>query len=101
MYIVAVNIQVKPEHVDAFLAATLDNARNTRTEPGNIRFDVIQNEDDPTRFMLYEVYTSKDGFLAHQQTPHYLRWRNVAPDMMAQPRTSAKYLPRFFGDGPV
>ena len=98
MYVVCVNIQVKAQHRDAFVQATLDNARHTRTEPGNLRFDVLGAQDDPCRFMLYEVYRSPDDFAAHQQTQHYFRWRNAAGDWMAQPRTSGKYAPLFFGD---
>jgi len=98
MYVVCVNIQVKAQHRDAFVQATLDNARHTRAEPGNLRFDVLGAQDDPCRFMLYEVYRSPDDFAAHQQTQHYFRWRNAAGDWMAQPRTSGKYAPLFFGD---
>jgi (4S)-4-hydroxy-5-phosphonooxypentane-2,3-dione isomerase len=70
MYVVAVTVWVKPEFVAPFIEASLDNARKTRREPANVRWDFLQAEDDPTRFLLYEAYTSKDGFTAHQQTPH-------------------------------
>ena len=83
MYVVAVSIHVKPEHVGAFKAATLDNARNTRKEPANVRFDVLQAEDDPNRFLLYEAYRTKDGIAAHQQTAHYARWKEAVTDWMA------------------
>jgi autoinducer 2-degrading protein len=98
VYVVAVTIFVKPEHLDAFKAATLDNARNTRKEPGNVRFDVLQAEDDPTRFLLYEAYHAKDGFTGHQQTEHYLRWKQAVTDWMAQPRQGVKHSSLFFGD---
>jgi quinol monooxygenase YgiN len=98
MYIVSVTVYVKPEYVDAFKAAILDNARNTRKEPGNIRFDVSQSETDPTQFLLYEVYKEKEDFAKHQQTEHYFRWRDAANPMMAQPRVAAKLVPIFFGD---
>jgi autoinducer 2-degrading protein len=98
MYAVCVTVFVKPEFVERFIGATLENARNTRREPANVRFDVIQAEDDPTRFMLYEVYQSKDGFLAHQQTPHYLAWKASVADWMAQPRQGVKHNAVFFGD---
>jgi autoinducer 2-degrading protein len=98
MYIVSVTVHVKPEHVAAFLDATLDNARNTRREPGNVRFDVSRAEDDPGRFLLYEVYHTKDGFTAHQQTPHYIRWKNTVADWMAQPRQGVRHHSIFFGD---
>ena len=75
MYVVAVTAFVKPQNVQQFIAATLDNARSTRKEPGNLRFDVLQAEEDKSRFMLYEAYKTKDDFAAHQQTPHYLKWK--------------------------
>jgi autoinducer 2-degrading protein len=75
MYVVCVTVFVKSEFVSAFIDATFDNARSTRREPANVRFDVVQAEDDPTQFMLYEVYQSKDAFAGHQQTPHYTAWK--------------------------
>lgn len=99
MYAVAVTVFVKPEFVDAFVEAVLDNAANTRREPGNIRFDVLRAEEDPNRFLLYEVYRKKEDFAAHQQTEHYLRWKNTVADWMAQPRQGVRHVPVFFGDG--
>jgi autoinducer 2-degrading protein len=96
MYVVAVTIWVKPEHVDAFVAATLDNARNTRKEAGNLRFDVLRCEDDPNRFLLYEAYRHKDDFSSHQQTQHYLRWKQTVADFMSQPRQGVKHASIFF-----
>ena len=101
MYVVCVTIFVKPEFNRQFIAATLDNASNTRKEPGNIRFDVIQAEDDPNRFMLYEVYRTKDDFTAHQHTTHYFRWRDAATSWMAQPRVGVRHHAVFFGDATV
>ena len=98
MYVVAVTIFVKPESVPQFLSATLDNARNTRKEPGNLRFDVLQAEEDKSRFLLYEAYKSKDDFTKHQQTEHYLRWKQAAADWMAQPRQGIRHNSIFFGD---
>ena len=98
MYVVAVSVFVKPEHVSGFKEAILDNARNTRKEPGNIRFDVLQDEGDPTRFLLYEVYHQKEDFAAHQQTAHFARWRDKVVDWMAQPRVAFKCMPIFYGD---
>jgi len=98
MYVSAVTIFVKPEAVDRFIAATLDNARNTRKEPGNLRFDVLRAEDDPNRFLLYEVYVVKDDLAKHQQTEHYLRWKNTVADWMAQPRQGVRHFPLFYGD---
>ena len=98
MYVVAVTIHVKPEQVEAFLQATLDNARHTRREPGNVRFDVLQSEDDPNRFLLYEAYNTQSDFTSHQQTEHYLRWKTTVADWMAQPRQGIKHHSLFFGD---
>ncbi len=98
MYVVCVNIFVKSEFVKQFVEATFDNASNTRTEAGNVRFDVLQAEEDPTRFMLYEAYHTKDDFVKHQQTAHYAKWKATVADWMAQPRQAAKYAPVFWGD---
>jgi autoinducer 2-degrading protein len=98
MYVACVNVFVKPEFVEPFKAAILDNASNTRKEPGNIRFDVCQGDEDPTRFVLYEVYRTKEDFARHQETVHYLRWKNAVTDWMAQPRQSGKFRPIFFGE---
>ena len=98
MYIVAVTIFVKPEHVESFVKATLDNARNTRKEPGNVRFDVLRAEEDPNRFMLYEAYRAKEDVAKHQQTEHYARWKSSVADWMAQPRQRATHDSVFFGD---
>lgn len=100
MYVVAVTVWVKPEFLDQWKDAVLDNARNTRKEPGNVRFDVLQSEDDPTRFLLYEAYHTKEDFATHQKTEHYLRWKNAVADWMAQPRQGVKHNSLFFGDGP-
>ena len=99
MYVVCVSIQVKPDRIQEFLDAVLDNARNTRLEPANDRFDVLQDDSDPTRFMLYEAYHTKEGFAAHQQTEHYLRWKDTVAELLSQPRTSTKNKAIFFGDG--
>jgi (4S)-4-hydroxy-5-phosphonooxypentane-2,3-dione isomerase len=99
MYVVAVTIFVKPEFRAQFITATLDNARNTRKEPGNLRFDVLQSEEDFSRFMLYEAYKGKDDFSSHQLTEHYLRWKHAVADWMAQPRQGIRHNSIFFGDG--
>ncbi len=96
MYVVSVTIYVKPEQVDAFILATLDNARNTRLEPGNVRFDLLQAEGLPTRFLLYEAYHSSDDFTDHQKTDHYLKWRETVAGMMAQPREGVRHHSVFF-----
>jgi len=87
MYVVVVNVHVKPEHVAAFVAATRENHLGTRGEPGNVRFDVSHRNDDPNRFVFYEVYRDESGFLAHQQTAHYLTWKETVAPMMAEPRS--------------
>lgn len=99
MYVVAVTVHVKEAFVDQFIEATLDNARNTRREPGNLRFDVLQSEEDSARFLLYEAYRTSDDFAAHQQTPHYLRWKQGVADWMAQRRQGVRHNSIFFGDG--
>ncbi|MBK9261796.1 MAG: antibiotic biosynthesis monooxygenase [Polyangiaceae bacterium] len=91
MYVVCVRIQVLPERVEEFIEATKGNYEGTRTEPGNVRFDVLRGADDPYRFFLYEVYRDETDFKAHQQTPHYLKWRETVAPMMAVPRIGEKY----------
>ena len=90
MYVVVVNVHVKPEAVDAFIAATADNHLHTRKEPENLRFDVLRRNDDPNRFVLYEAYLSEGGFTAHQLTAHYARWKEAVTQMMAEPRSPQK-----------
>jgi autoinducer 2-degrading protein len=90
MYVVVVNVSVKSEAVDEFIALTAENHRETRKERDNLRFDVLRRNDDPNRFVLYEVYSSEGGFAAHQQTPHYLRWKEAVLKMMADPRAAQK-----------
>lgn len=99
MYVVAVTVFVKADRVEEFIQATLENARHTRKELGNVRFDVLQAEDDPARFLLYEAYRSQDDFTAHQKTPHYLAWKQTVADWMAQPRQGIKHHSLFFGEG--
>lgn len=91
MLIVHVHVQVKPEHVAAFLEATLANARASVQEPGIARFDVVQQAGDPTRFVLVEVYRDADAPARHKETPHYAAWRDAVAPMMAAPRTSVKF----------
>jgi (4S)-4-hydroxy-5-phosphonooxypentane-2,3-dione isomerase len=86
-----VHIQVKPDRVDAFKAASIENSRNSLQEPGIARFDVLQQQDDPTRFMLVEIYRNAEAPAAHKQTAHYQRWAETVADMMAVPRFSVKY----------
>jgi (4S)-4-hydroxy-5-phosphonooxypentane-2,3-dione isomerase len=88
---VHVHVHVKLDCVEAFRAATIENARNSVKEPGVVRFDVIQQQDDPTRFVLIEVYRTVEATAAHKETAHYKTWRDVVADMMAEPRTSVKF----------
>lgn len=91
MFIVHVFVNVKAEQVEAFRSATVENARNSMKEPGIARFDVIQQQDEPTRFVLVEVYHTRDDPALHKETAHYQKWRDTVADMMAEPRTSIKY----------
>ena len=91
LLVVHVHCRVKPDQVDAFREATLANARASVKEVGVARFDVIQDRDDPTRFVLSEVYRSAEAPAAHKETAHYQTWRDTVATMMAEPRTSRKY----------
>ncbi len=91
MNIVLVHVHVKPEFVDAFKQASLENALNSVKEEGIARFDVIQQTDNPTRFILVEVYKTAEAQSAHKETAHYLKWRDTVADMMAEPRQGVKY----------
>ncbi len=91
MFIAHVHVHVKPDQVEAFKVATRENARNSVQEPGIARFDVIQQSDDPTRFVLVEVYRTSDDANKHKETAHYAVWRDTVAPMMAEPRTSVKY----------
>ena len=86
MHVTLVYVRVKPEHVDEFIEASRANHEGSIKEPGNVRFDVVQQDDDPTRFVLYEAYRSAEDAAAHKQTEHYLRWRECVADWMAEPR---------------
>ena len=98
MLIVHVHVQVKTESVAAFIEATQANARESLREPGIARFDVAQQTDDPTRFVLVEVYRTPDAPARHKETAHYQRWRDTVADMMAEPRRSVKLVNCFPAD---
>ena len=91
MLIVHVHVHVKPESVEPFKQATVANAVESRKEPGIARFDLAQQEDDPTRFVLVEAYRTSDAPMAHKATRHYQVWRDAVAPMMAEPRSSVKY----------
>lgn len=95
MLIVHVDVNVKPEAVDAFIAATIENARSSVQEPGIARFDVIQDLANPTHFVLVEVYRTADDPALHKETAHYATWRDTVADMMETPRASVKFANRF------
>jgi autoinducer 2-degrading protein len=91
MLIVHVHVRVKPDCIEAFRAASLANAEASRQEPGIARFDVLQQADDPTRFVLSEAYRTAEAPAAHKETAHYAAWRDTVAEMMAEPRQSVKF----------
>jgi len=91
MLIVHVFVHVVPDQVEAFMTATLENAQQSVQEPGIARFDVLRQKDDPTHFVLVEVYRTPDDPARHKETAHYQKWRDTVAEMMAEPRTSVKY----------
>jgi quinol monooxygenase YgiN len=91
MLVVHVHVKVKPDHVDAFRTATIANAQASRKEPGIARFDVLQQTDDPTRFVLTEAYRTPEAPAAHKETAHYATWRDTVTEMMAEPRQSVRF----------
>jgi quinol monooxygenase YgiN len=98
MLIVHVHVSVKPDCIEAFRQATVENARASVQEPGIARFDVIQQMDDAAKFILVEVYRSPEAAAAHKETAHYARWRDTVAEMMAQPRASVKFTNVFPAD---
>jgi autoinducer 2-degrading protein len=91
MFVACVHVHVKAEHLEAFIAASRENAANTIQEPGALRFDVLQQADDPTRFVLYEAYRDEAAAKAHKMTAHYARWREAVEPWMAEPRRGVPY----------
>ncbi len=91
MLVVHVHVRVKPESVAGFRQATIENARCSVQEPGIARFEVIEQQDDATRFVLIEVYRTPEAAAAHKETAHYAKWRDAVAPMMAEPRHSVKY----------
>ncbi len=92
MLIVHVFVHVKTDQIQVFREATLENAHNSIQEPGIARFDIIQQQDDPSRFVLVEVYRTPEDPARHKETTHYQKWRDTVADMMAEQRTSIKYI---------
>lgn len=91
MHVTLVHVWVKSEQIEAFVAASQANAAASRQEPGNHRFDLLQDAEDPAKFILYEAYASAEAAAAHKQTSHYLTWRETVAPMMAQPRQGIRY----------
>lgn len=91
MHVTLVHVKVKPAHIDDFITATRLNHEASIREPGNRRFDVLQSPENPTHFILYEAYASAEDAAAHKQTAHYLVWRDIVEDWMAQPRQGVRY----------
>ena len=89
-------VDVKPEFIEQFREASLENHRNSRLEKGNIRFDVLQDDADPTKFMLYEVFDSEESVKAHKDTAHYMKWRDTVAPFMNSPRKAIKTTPSTF-----
>ena len=98
MLVVHVHARVKPECIEAFKAAAQENARQSVREPGVARFDVVQQTDDPTRFVLVEAYRTPDAPAHHKETAHYAKWRDTVASMMAEPRSSVKFTNVFPND---
>ncbi|MEY5009166.1 MAG: hypothetical protein RLZZ253_305 [Verrucomicrobiota bacterium] len=91
LLVVHVHVRVKPESVEAFRTATAENSRQSLLEPGIARFDVVQQIDDPTRFVLVEAYRTPEAPALHKETAHYATWRDTVAPMMAEPRQSVKF----------
>jgi (4S)-4-hydroxy-5-phosphonooxypentane-2,3-dione isomerase len=91
MVVTSVLVQVKPDSITKFIDATVKNHEASLKERGNLRFDVLQNSDDPSLFMLYEVYETDDAAAAHKKTAHYLEWKKIVEDMMQKPRQGVPY----------
>ncbi len=92
MLVTCVHVHVKPEHLEEFIEATRANHFESVQEPGNLRFDILQQTNDPTRFTLYEAYESEEAAMAHKETKHYLNWRETVANWMASPREGIKHL---------
>jgi (4S)-4-hydroxy-5-phosphonooxypentane-2,3-dione isomerase len=91
MIVTCVYVHVKPDVIDSFIDATVANHKESVKEPGNLRFDFIQQSDDPCRFMIYEAYDSVEAAASHKDTTHYMKWRDSVIDHMAEPRKGVRY----------
>ena len=91
MIVTCVHVNVKPENVSEFIKAIIENHQGSVQEPGNLRFDVLQNADEPCRFMIYEAFESEEAVTFHKTTPHYIKWRDTVKDYMADTRQGVRY----------
>lgn len=91
MIVKCVYVKVRPENIQEFIEAISENHRGSVEEPGNLRFDVLQQADDPARFMVYEAYESEEAVRLHKESPHYLKWRDTVPGFMAEDRHGVRY----------
>jgi quinol monooxygenase YgiN len=98
MHVIHVHVHVRVDAIGAFRQATLANAEQSLREPGVARFDVLQQQDDPTRFILVEAYRSAGAIAAHKETPHYAAWRDAVAPLMTEPRSSTRYVNVVPGD---
>ena len=91
MIVTLVYVQIKSEYVKGFIEATRENHESSVKENGNIRFDILQDSNDPTKFVLYEAYETEEAVIAHKETAHYLKWRDTVAMWMAKPREGVKH----------
>ena len=91
MHVTIVHIQVHPDYIDSFIQASKENQMESVKEPGNLRFDLLRSDDDPSRFVLYEAYENPTAAAAHKETAHYLKWRETVAPWMALPREGIRY----------
>lgn len=91
MYVTIVHIEVLPAHIDSFIQASTENHLESIKEPGNLRFDLLRNDDNPNRFVLYEAYVNESAAAAHKETSHYKKWREIVAPWMARPREGIRY----------
>jgi len=92
MIVTFVHVWVKPEYINDFIEASTENHKNSIAEPGNLRFDLVQDASDSSKFVIYEAYQTEKDALAHKDTQHYLKWRDTVADWMAKPRKGEKHL---------
>jgi autoinducer 2-degrading protein len=92
MIVTFVHVWVTPKHIDDFIDASTENHQNSIKEPGNLRFDLVQDAGDPAKFVIYEAFESEEAAAAHKETSHYLKWRDAVAPWMARPRKGEKHI---------